>query len=58
MRMEDFNIYLVLLSGKIDNWGKVAQSAGVFHIIVVLPIARERGNPLPDNIKIHQIDNC
>ena len=33
----------------------------VFLNIVVLPIARERGNsPLPDNIniKIHQIDNC
>ena len=31
---------------------------GVFHNIVVLPIAREGGNLLRDNIKINQIDNC
>ena len=30
----------------------------VFYNIIVLPIARERGNLLPDNIKVNQIDNC
>ena len=30
----------------------------VFYNIVVLSIAMERGDPFPDNIKIHQIDNC
>ena len=30
----------------------------VFNNIVVLPIARERENPLLDNIKSHEIDNC
>ena len=31
---------------------------GVFHNIVVLPVARKRSNLLPDNIEISQIGSC
>ena len=43
-----------ILSNKLGK--KWLYQLEVFHNIVFLPTAKERGNLLPDNIKINQID--
>ena len=54
-----FSIYIEnSYKGKLTIWEKWLYQLGVLHNIVVLPVARKRGNLLPDNIEINQTDSC